>query len=99
MLPGAESRLVTEALIEVSGVRKSCVTESSRADFSRSPSREASVFPSSSTARARSKAMAISVPNASSVCAGKQPPGNSQAADRPRSHAHRHEAQAAARRR
>ena len=50
-LSGVESRLVTEALIEVSGVRKSCVTESSSADFSRSPSREASVLPSSSMAR------------------------------------------------
>ena len=39
---GAESRLVTEALIEVSGVRKSWVTESSRADFSASLRREIS---------------------------------------------------------
>ena len=40
--PPSESRLVTAALIEVSGVRKSCVTESSKADLRRSPSCAAS---------------------------------------------------------
>src|SRR5437879_3087189 len=64
---GFVSRLVTEALIEVSGVLKSWVIESSRADFKRSPSLEASVLLSCSTARALSIAMAINVPSASSV--------------------------------
>ena len=45
--------------MEVSGVRKSCVTESSSADLSCSPSRAASAFPKSSTALALSTAIAI----------------------------------------
>src|SRR5216684_4283092 len=54
--------------MEVNGVRKSWVTESSSADFSRSPCLSASDWPSCSTARARSMAMATRLPTASSVC-------------------------------
>src|SRR2546428_8722 len=50
------NRLVTAAFMEVSGVRKSCVTESSSADFSRSPCLSASVCPSCSTANGGGKA-------------------------------------------
>ena len=63
-----ERRLVTEAFMDVRGVRKSCVIASSRADFRRSPSRAASVFPTSSIACALSTATAIRVPSASSDC-------------------------------
>src|SRR5256885_9320346 len=64
----SESNAVTDALMDVSGVRKLCVIESSNADFSRSLCRSASVFVSCSTARARSIAIPSSVPTASSVC-------------------------------
>ena len=73
--------------MEVSGVRSACVTESSKAVRKRSPSRAASVWPSCSTARARSMATAISVPMASRVWRERIVPGNSQAANG--AHAHR----------
>ena len=65
--PALVKRFVTEALIDVSGVRRLCVTDSVSAVRKRSPSRVASVCPSCSIARARSMATAINVPIASSV--------------------------------
>ncbi len=60
-------RLVIAAMIEVSGVRSSCATESSSALRSRSLSREASSRDSVSTAPARSIAIAVN-PHTRSQC-------------------------------
>ena len=76
-------------------MRKSCVTESSKADLSRSPSRDRLRFAEFFHGARSFKGDGDQGAQGLERFAGKQRPGNRQAPQRPRTHAHRREAKTA----